>query len=105
MIDVLKQSALLLEQLIGLLVIAEKSSDLYALEVVGFSVPAGVPGQLYPLLPHNSHHPLTIAMTPSDSEPAWRHFFLKLSPPIASIWIVLQFTKRGLRRYRKGYYM
>ena len=44
MIDLLKQSALFLEQLIWLHLIAEKSFDLYELEVVGFSVPAQVPG-------------------------------------------------------------
>ena len=44
MIDVLKQRALLLEQLIWLLLTAEKSSDLYALEFVGFLVPAEAPG-------------------------------------------------------------
>ena len=35
-IEVPKQSALLLEQLIGLLLIAERSFDLYKLEVIGF---------------------------------------------------------------------
>ena len=44
MIDVLKQSALFLEQLIWLLLIAEKSFNFYELEVVDFSVPAEVPG-------------------------------------------------------------
>ena len=44
MIDVLKQSALFLEQLIWLLPVAEKSFDVYELEVVGFSVPAEASG-------------------------------------------------------------
>ena len=44
MIDVFKQSALLLEQLIGLLLISEKIFELDKLEVVGFSVPPEVPG-------------------------------------------------------------
>ena len=45
MIEVLKQSTLFLELLIGLLPIAEKSFDLYELlGVVGFSVLAEVPG-------------------------------------------------------------
>ena len=43
MIDVLKQSALFLEQLIWLLRIAEKSFELYELEVVCFFVLAEVP--------------------------------------------------------------
>ena len=44
MIDVLKQSALLFKQLIGLFSIAEKSFDLCELiKVVGFSVSAEVP--------------------------------------------------------------
>ena len=44
MVDVLKQSALSLELQIGLLLIAERSFDLYELEVIGFSVPAEDPG-------------------------------------------------------------
>ena len=52
MIDVLKQSALFLEQLIWLLPIAEKSFDLYELEVVGFSVPAEVPGSGVSIIRH-----------------------------------------------------
>ena len=80
MIDVLKQSALLLERLIRLLLIAKRSFDLYEVEVMDFSLPAEGPSSAASITARQASSSFGEREDAPGSDSAWHLSFLETAP-------------------------